>query len=89
MRVLGQAGRGRDGADGGADLGRGQQDHHGQAREEHLHPQEPVHREAGDHRGARPVPLREGDLNSSIQYSYILSFFRLVRIIIMHFVNID
>ena len=49
--VLGQAGRGRDRADGGAHLGRGQQDHHGQARAEHQHPQEPLHRAADNHPG--------------------------------------
>ena len=49
MRVLGQAGRGRDGADRGPDLRWRQQDHHGQAGEEYHHPQEPLHRAAGDH----------------------------------------
>ena len=51
MCVLGQAGRGRDRADGGAHLGGRQQDHHGQARAEHQHPQEPLHRAPDNHPG--------------------------------------
>ena len=66
VRVLGQAWRGCDWADRGSDLGRRQQDHYGQAREEHLHPQEPLHRAPGDHRGAGPRNLGEGNLNNLI-----------------------